>query len=137
MLLHIKEILARFLEHLRKPMEITEGFARPAESLKFGFRYGDVLYDVTVYCNERIYLCTYDGFLRFERKFPIYEVYSVIGGLELDHEIKHVFDMTIFFPAIGNLFCSSRQHALYAIDAYISVITQRFKTFIDENRTAA
>lgn len=129
-----KEILATLLEFLRKPMEITEGYARPAGNLKFRFRYDGQSYNVNVHCNERIYICNYRGFMRLERKFSIFEVYSVIAGVEIDHEIKHVFDMTIFFPAIGNRFCSADQHAVVAIDAYISVITQRFKAYIGANR---
>lgn len=131
---YLQETLATLLEYLRKPMDIHEGKVRVAGQLKFQFTYLEQTYHVTVYCNERTYLCTYAGLTSFRRKYPIYEVYSVIGGLEMVHEISHVFDMVIFFPAIGNRFCSSRQHAMVAIDAYVSVITQRFKEHLAATR---
>lgn len=133
----LKEVLATALESLKKPRVIKEESSRPAGLLKFAFRYNDQLFDVTVYCNEIVYSCRYTGLFRYVRKFCVYEVYSVIAGKPLSHEIAHVFDMTIFFPAFGNMLCSSRQQAAVAIDAYVSIITQRFKNYLKSDLSTA
>lgn len=133
MLSNIRRVAASFIERLRQPGIINEEYTSPAGSLSFKFIYEGKPHDVTIRCIERVYVCTYSGLFSYTRVFkPIYEVYSVVGGRDLQHELMHVFKMTINFPAIGNSLCDTDKQGAIAIDAYISVLTLRFKAYLEQ-----
>lgn len=137
MLKRLREALAELLESLKKPREIKEQNARPAGKFSFRFTHEDRRHDVTVYCNMLLYSCEYTGIIQYVRTLQMFEVYCVVTGDAHNSELSAVFAMTIIFPPIGNWLCTPKQQAAVAIEAYVCVITQRFKDYLNRKSFTA